>query len=252
MDRISYSIKSLGLINAFSSLECQNSPFEKQNFFVGEDCIGGTDNYSGVLNKLVNENLLAEENDEKESERRAALLKLISKYTMVDVTLNHRDIMFPNLYCNSNTPMIFKTNHDGEIEILYEVPYDEGINNSFTLSCQFFLGKDFQLDEKKSRVYFKFNSQHSDELKNSLDFRNLKTKILDWLKELFFPASYAVDNTAPSMDMTDYQLSYLILKRESELEQEWDDYTECTELTDNDKKLDCLHELIKDNFWDVI
>ncbi|WP_145537552.1 hypothetical protein [Yersinia kristensenii] len=191
MNRISYPIKSLGLTNTVSALEAQNAPFEKTQFYV-EGRFTGYRNISEVLDKLVDIGWL-EAGNKEEDDRRVAVLNLLSKYSMATVALEHAKRGYPYLH-HDDISMEFKPDKHRGLELHYSVPYTDGFQPLFTLDCQLFLGKNFELNEKSSRVFFKFENRCSSELRSDVNPNGIIKMILEWFKALFTPNSYIVAN----------------------------------------------------------
>lgn len=182
MKIISYPIAYLGLTNTVSALEIKNTPFEKTQFYI-EGRMDGTKDIRDVLATLVDNGWLYADNKE-ENNRRVAVLNLLSKYSMTTVALEHVKREYPYLH-HDDISIDFKFNSNSGLEVNYLVPYSDGHQPLFTLGSQLFLGKNFELDEEKSRVFFEFKEQCPSDLKGGVDRRTIKDMILDWLKNLF-------------------------------------------------------------------
>lgn len=137
---------------------------------------------------------------------------------MAEFALAHSDKMYPYLHHNSHILMEFDSDSDSELTMNYSVNYTDGKCGLFTLHCQMLLGKDFQLDENKTNIYFEFEPQCPTELQQSLDFRTITSKVLDWLKSIFFPDSYDRENTAPFIRKHEMALPTISLDIFNELE----------------------------------
>ncbi|HEN3576738.1 TPA: hypothetical protein U5E37_003561 [Yersinia enterocolitica] len=171
-----------------------NTPIEKRQFYIeGAHVYDDKKVEERVLAELVNRDWL-KEGDEKENERRVTVLKNASQYSMATVAIQHSEKMYPYLH-SEGISMEFNSDSDYGLEMRYSVPYSDGEKRLFTLECQLFLGKDFELNEVQSRVYYHFEKQCPREFRCSVNFNSIMEKILDWLKELFTPNSYAAANT---------------------------------------------------------
>ncbi|WP_145509810.1 hypothetical protein [Yersinia rochesterensis] len=227
MNKISYPIECLGLTNTVSALKAQNSPCEKTQFHI-EGRLTGYRNISEVLEKLVDIGWL-EAGNKEEDNRRATVLNLLSKYSMATVALEHAKRGHPYLH-HDDISMEFKSDNHSGLEMNYSVSYTDGFQPLFTLGCQLFLGKDFELDEEKSRIFFKFEKECSGELRSDVNRNSIIKMILDWFKELFTPNSYAAANTMsppgnefevwvpPFENLTDRQLKDVMLEMNFETE----------------------------------
>ncbi|MGE4799742.1 hypothetical protein AB8989_05025 [Yersinia hibernica] len=195
MNRISYPIESLGLTNTVSALEAQNAPVEKTQFHI-EGRLTGYRNISEVLEKLVDIGWL-EAGNKEEDDRRVAVLNLLSKYSMATVALEHAKRGHPYLH-HDDISMEFKPDRHHGLEMHYSVPYNDGFQPLFTLDCQLFLGKNFELNEEKSRVSFKFENQCSSELRSDVNRNGIIKMILEWFKALFTLNSDTIANAVSS------------------------------------------------------
>ncbi|HDL8284119.1 TPA: hypothetical protein PXQ99_000866 [Yersinia enterocolitica] len=232
MKIISYPIANLGLTNTVSALEVKNTPFEKTQFYIDGGNCKGYGNTREVLEKLINSGWL-EVGNEEENDRRVAVLNSLSKYSMTTVALEHVKRGYPYLH-HDDISMEFKLNNHCGLEMHYSVSYNDGFQPLFTLGCQLFLGQDFELDENKSRVFFKFEEKCSSELRRDVSRNSIMEKILDWLKELFTPNSYAAANTMPSSksvseiwappfeDLTNSEWKNEVLEREAKVKIKFD------------------------------
>ncbi|CNI82626.1 hypothetical protein [Yersinia vastinensis] len=218
MDKISYSLSKIGLSNTFQALENRGAIPEKAQFYICGNNENSINSASEALDGLVLGGWLSSPDNEAESERRVRVLTLMSKFSMAEFALAHSDKMYPYLHHNSHILMEFDSDSDSELTMNYSVNYTDGKCGLFTLHCQMLLGKDFQLDENKTNIYFEFEPQCPTELQQSLDFRTITSKVLDWLKSIFFPDSYDRENTAPFIRKHEMALPTISLDIFNELE----------------------------------
>lgn len=244
MNRISYPIESLGLTNTVSALEAQNAPVEKTQFYI-EGRLTGYRNMSEVLEKLVDIGWL-EAGNKEEDDRRVTVLNLLSKYSMATVALEHAKRGHPYLH-HDDISMEFKPDRYHGIEMHYSVPYNDGFQPLFTLDCQLFLGKNFELNEEKSCVFFKFESQCSSELRSDVNRNGIIKMFLEWFKALFTSNSYTIANAisstasqsetwvTPFENLTDFQFEDVMLEINFEIEDVYID-DEISEIEDSDSE----------------
>ncbi|HHL2500508.1 TPA: hypothetical protein ACQ301_002557 [Yersinia enterocolitica] len=194
MNRISYPISRLELYNVVNSLKISNTPIEKRQFYIDGARFYGVEKVEErVLEELVNRGWL-KEGDEKENKRRVTVLENVSQYSMATVAIQHSQTMHPYLHYEGISMEFNSDSHYG-LEMCYSVPYSDGDKRLFTLECQLFLGKDFVLNEVKSRVYYNFEKQCPSELRRDVNRNSILEMIFDWFKEFFTPKDYAAANT---------------------------------------------------------
>ncbi|WP_145579970.1 hypothetical protein [Yersinia vastinensis] len=207
MDKISYPLSKIGLSNTFQALENRGAIPEKAQFYIDGDNVESIGSASESLERLIHKGWLIPSDNNIETDRRVNLLTSMSKFSMVELTLEHSDKMYPYLHHDNHILMKFDFDSDSGLKMRHSVTYGNGKCDLFTLHCQMLLSEDFQLDENKTNIYFEFASQCPKELQQDLDLRTITTKILDWLKNLFFPNSYNADNTVP-FSLSDNELQW--------------------------------------------
>ncbi|EKN4712107.1 hypothetical protein FG465_000807 [Yersinia enterocolitica] len=229
MSIISYKIPYTELNNMMLAYTDRGVTQDKAQFYINGYNVAGHDNTGEAIGQLVKNGWLAPPNTLGESERRVNLLNLISNSSMADVMLVRSDTHYFCLKHENNISMEFKLNSDDKLEMIYSVNYRHSNGNDlFTLYCQVPLGKEFELDESGPHVFFEFTEQCPNNLKNDLDCRTIKNRILDWLRNLFYighnSTPFTVKNISdaveipqlPFSELTDAELRHEVLQRDDE------------------------------------